>query len=70
MSIRAKSPTKILDEPRLYVMTILIDTPMNEELLRERMHEFCNSIPSNDYSMNVMYADKKILQISRRNSRL
>jgi len=63
MSLVLKSTTtkKFLKNPKLYVVTILIDR--EEEELKDRVNEFFHSLTCNDGSFNIMYADKRIIEI-------
>lgn len=58
--------TRVSTPPKLYVITILVDSPLNDTEIEERVNTFFHSLPSNDGSFNIMYADKKLLAQSRR----
>lgn len=68
MSIIRKDSPKIkqLHKPKLYVITVLIDTGVDEDILTEYVNDFCHSIPSNDWSMNIMYADRERIALNRK----
>lgn len=55
-----------VNEPRLYTITIMIDTSLDDEELEDRVRTFFNTIPSNDGSFNIMYANMKVIKKNRR----
>ena len=57
---------KTLGKPKLYVLSIIINSPLEESDMIELSESFINSIPHTDYSYNLQYADHdKIKQNNR-----
>lgn len=60
----------MMKKPKLYVISIIIDSPVEEEELIEKVNSFCNSIPSNDFSNNISYCNFETLKKNRRLSKI
>lgn len=57
---------RFIGKSSLYVLTLMIDTPVQEDDLQNRLTNFVNTIPSNDYSFNIMKCDFEQLRRNRR----
>ena len=65
-----KGNSKQIKTPKLFVITILVDTTLEEEEIIEMTDSFMQQFPSNDWSKNIMYADREILNRNRRLNKL
>lgn len=67
ITIAPKTIRKGLNTPKLYVLSIIINTTMSESDMVEMAENIANNIPHTDYTYNLQYADHlKIHESNRR----
>lgn len=56
--------------PKLYVLSIIINSPLEENDMIELSESFINSIPHTDMTYNLQYADHKKITKNNRSVRI
>lgn len=68
MRVTSKPLDKVYKNPKLYVLTIIVNSPLPESDMITLSESFVNNIPHTDFTYNLQYADHKT--ISRNNRRV
>lgn len=64
-SVKPNTRLKIVGKPKLYVLSLIINSPIDEDRFTELIENFVNIIPHTDMTFNLQYADHE--KINRNN---